>query len=45
MKEKAHDDFVIMQQMKQKYVQSETGLRIMMNERDQLKEENICLSS
>ena len=45
IKEKIHDDFIILQQMKQKHVQSEINLRMALNEINQLKEENIRFCS
>ena len=44
-KEKAHNDFVTLQQMEQKHAQSETDLRMALDEIDQLKEENVRFCS
>jgi hypothetical protein len=44
-KEKSRDDFVTLQQMEQKHKQSETNLRMELNELEQLKEENVRFCS
>jgi hypothetical protein len=44
-KEKVHNDFVTLQQTELKYAQSETDLRVAMNEIDRLKEENVRFCS
>ena len=44
-KEKISNDFVILQQMEQKHIQSEINLQMALNEIDQVKEENVCYCS
>ena len=44
-KEKTRDGSVTLQQMEQKHTQSETNLRMALDEIDQLKEENVRLCS
>ncbi|MCJ1426426.1 hypothetical protein MMC29_004329, partial [Sticta canariensis] len=44
-KDKARDDFVSLQQMEQRHAQSETNLRMALDEIDLLKEENVRFRS